>query len=79
MSRLKLGVLYKNGEIVNHRSLFKVVLNPIFRCFGFCLGTHFENGRLGGYSLMRCPKRRLVWNSDDHNEFDKIEKVRWLV
>lgn len=79
MKSMKLGILYKNGEVVNHRSLLKVVLNPIFRYFGFCLGTNYDNGKLGGYSLMKCPKRRIRWNFDDHNEFDKIEKKRWLV
>ena len=28
--------------MINHRSLFKVVFNPIFRYFGFCVGTPYD-------------------------------------
>jgi hypothetical protein len=37
-----LGILYKNNKIVNHRSLLKILLNPILRVFGFCLGSLFD-------------------------------------
>jgi hypothetical protein len=76
---MKLGLLYKNGEVVNHRSLLKVVINPILRYFGFCIGTNLEdNGYLGSYSLMKCEKRseNISWDMNNHNEYDYILKVR---
>ncbi len=31
MNFLKLGVLYKNGEIVNHRSITKIIINRFLK------------------------------------------------
>ena len=38
---LKLGILYKNGDIVNHRSFCKILFNPILRYFGYYIGNEF--------------------------------------
>lgn len=77
---MKLGVLYKNNEIVNHRSLLKVILNPIFRYFGVCLGTNYNNGQLGWYSFMKCQRQETIkWDMNNHNDFDHLEKKRWLI
>jgi hypothetical protein len=31
------------NKIINHRSLFKVLFNPIFRMFGFSIGTPYSS------------------------------------
>jgi hypothetical protein len=78
---MKLGLLYKDGNVVNHRSLLKVIINPILRYFGLCIGTNLEdNGYLGFYSLMKCEKSKNInWNMNNHNEYDYILKVRTVL
>lgn len=78
---MKLGLLFKNGEVVNHRSLLKVVVNPILRYFGFCIGTNLkDNGLLDSYELMKCEKNRNIsWDMNNHNEYDYILKVRTIL
>lgn len=79
--RLDLGVLRRDGRIVNHRSLLKVVLNPWLRwLLRAQIATTFwpanprrpmDGGRLGGPRLMMCDKRgpmpRRGWLLDPGN------------
>lgn len=53
---MKLGILYKNGKIVNHRSLLKVVLNPILRYFGYYIGSICIDNEIIGLKLGICEK-----------------------
>ena len=53
-----LGVIWKNGQIINHRSLLKVVFNPLLRLFGFQFSTQFKNNNLGRPVITRCSR---VW------------------
>ena len=67
---LNLGIVHKDGKVINHRSLFKVALNPIFRYFGFCVGTLYYNEenpkRLGGLTLLKSPRSRsFKWSPYD--------------
>lgn len=73
MNYLKLGILYKNGEIVNHRSLSKIILNPILRYFGYYIGSIFENNKFVEYKLSKCTKNKtIVSYTLETNEFDTI-------
>ena len=51
----KLGVVYKDGKIINHRSLIKVLLNPIISKLGFCIATKYdlETNKLGNPILIK--------------------------
>ncbi len=60
MKYLKLGILYKNGEIVNHRSLSKIIFNPILRYFGYYIGSIFENNKFIEYKLSKCTKNKTI-------------------
>ena len=42
MNKMKLGILYKDNKAVNHRSLVKVLLNPILRKFGIQIATNYN-------------------------------------
>lgn len=60
---MNLGIVYDSaGEMINHRSLLKVLLNPILRAFGFQIATECEmdyNTKkyvLGHPVFTRCPK-----------------------
>lgn len=72
MNHLKLGILYKNNEIVNHRSLSKIIFNPILRYFGYYIGSIFENNKLIEYKLSKCIKSKTIKYTLETNEFDTI-------
>ena len=77
---MKLGILYKGGKIVNHRSLLKVLINPILRYFGYCIGTKCFNGKLGNICIIRQKRnRKIVWDFSNHNEYDYIIKKRIFI
>jgi hypothetical protein len=77
--KLNLGILYKNGKIANHRSLLKVLINPILRYFGYCIGTKIVNNKLCGVRLMKQKRtKRIRWDFNNFNDFDKIIKKRIL-
>jgi hypothetical protein len=48
-----LGILYKNGKIVNHRTILKIVLNPILKCFGLYIGSRFIDNKFKYYKLVK--------------------------
>jgi len=80
MKKLKLGILYKNNKIVNHRSLLKVLINPILRYFGYYIGTEYENERLGKIRLIKQRRtNKIIWDFSNHNEFDFIVKKRIFI
>lgn len=75
--KLTLGILLKNNKPVNHRSLTKVLLNPILRSVGFCLGTVFTNeNHIKKIIIFKCDKTKLKYDFNSFNEYDKIIKNR---
>lgn len=56
---LKLGVVVKNGEIRNHRSLLKIVANPFLRLVGLQFVTVVGNVPSWTWRvrLGRCPRQ----------------------
>lgn len=79
IKKMKLRILYKDDKIVNHRSLLKV-LNPILRYFGYCIGTEYENEKLGRIRLMKQERtNKIECNFNNHNEFDLIIKKRLII
>jgi len=81
MKKLNLGVLYKNGKIVNHRSLLKVLLNPFLRTTGFEIQSEFtDNQDFKKYVVKKLDKEEeFIWDPCFHSDFDKIEKVRRII
>lgn len=80
MINLKLGILYKDNKIVNHRSLLKVLLNPILRRFGYCIGTYSIDGvTLKNVSVFKCNKTTNIKYTLETNEYDKIVKRRIFI
>lgn len=77
---LKLGIVRRNGKIVNHRSLTKVILNPLLRTIGYEIRTTYNatDDTLGWCKIGKCPPRRcfdLTYNG----EYDSIEKRRRII
>lgn len=74
---MKLGILLKNGIIVNHRSLLKVLFNPILRWLGYFIGSVCKDNEIIGLKLSRCPRvSRIKWDFNSHNDYDTIIKKR---
>lgn len=76
---MKLGIVYYRGNVINHRSLLKVLFNPILRYFGYYIGTLYVNDELGGIKLNKCDRSsKIVWEKYDC-EYDYIVKKRTLI
>jgi len=77
---MKLGIIYKDNKIINHRSLLKVLLNPFLRCVGLYIGTIYDNGKLKGIRLNKGVKTsKIIWSFKYDVEYDYIIKKRILV
>jgi hypothetical protein len=77
---MKLGIIYKDGKVINHRSLVKVLFNPIFRFFGFHLATRFDGNNLLGAAFMKCERVKPIrWDFKFNTSYDKIEKRRRII
>ena len=82
---LNLGIIYKNNQVINHRSFLKILLNPIFRYFGFQIGTPYnhDTDKIGFMTIRKCEctKRMFFKNSWNYNmkEDLKIIKKRRLI
>ena len=56
--KLNLGIIKKDGKVINHRSLLKIIFNPLLRLFGWQIATNFNNEKIGGIVLVKCSR---VW------------------
>jgi len=76
---MKLGIVYKDNKIINHRSLLKVLLNPFLRCIGLYIGTLYMDGQLKGIRLNRGTKTpKIIWSFNYDVDYDYIIKKRIL-
>jgi hypothetical protein len=77
---MNLGILYKDGKIVNHRSLVKVLLNPILRYFGYYIGSICIDNEIRGVKLERGQKvNKIKWDFKSWNDHDKVIKKRVVI
>lgn len=78
-----LGIIYENGEIINHRSMLKVIVNPVLRVFGFQLCTIFHGKNLLWLPrIYRCPPRKLDFSKSWNYEigpFTTVQKKRIII
>ena len=80
--KLELGVIEKDGKIINHRSLVKVLLNPFLRIFGYQLATIFysHTNKLDRPTIIKCKKRRNINFLYGDTSFDyKVIKTRRFI
>ena len=79
INKYELGIVYKDRKVINHRSALKVFLNPFLRIFGFQIGTYFDNKRLKGIRLMKCPSQiRLTFSYDIESPYRIVKKRIWI-
>ena len=77
---MKLGILYKDGKIVNHRSLTKVLLNPILRRFGCQIGSICKDNNIKGIKIVKCKSvDKIKWDFNSYNEYDILVKKRIII
>lgn len=75
---LKLGILYKDGRIVNHRSLLKVFINPILRYFGCCIASICDKEKVIGIKIVKCKRQNIQYDFNSYNDYDIIIKERTI-
>ena len=75
---MNLGVIWKDGKVINHRSLLKVLLNPFLRCCGWQIASLFDENKFKKYVIMRCPIV-LRWSFVYNSEGCVVEKKRRIV
>lgn len=75
---MKLGIVYKDGSVINHRSLVKVALNPILRYFGYHIVSQFNDGVIGKPMLSSTDKQPIRWEKYK-TDYDFILKKRILI
>ncbi len=75
-----LGIVYKDGKIINHRSLLKIIFNPILRYFGWCIGSLFdENNNFIRLTIFKCtPNNKIFWEKYDC-DYDYLIKKRRII
>lgn len=75
---MKLGIVYRNGRIINHRSFVKVVLNPVLRYFGLEIATLYsdKDNTLGRVILQKCERIQNIRWENYQCEYDFIAKKR---
>lgn len=57
---MNLGIVFDNEmNVINHRSLLKVFINPFLRCFGVCIATKFDGNELGGLTILKSKPTKL--------------------
>lgn len=80
IDKLELGIICnKNGYIINHRPLLKVLINPFLRVFGYMFATTYDikTNTLGRPILMECNKvRNIKFTYDNDDEYTRIKRRR---
>jgi hypothetical protein len=85
--KLNLGIIKSNNEIKNHRSLFKIILNPFLRYFfgNFLVTQANDNNKIGFYQIKETEIKKSLKEElksswiYELNENDIIEFKRWLI
>lgn len=75
---LKLGILYYKNSIVNHRSLIKVIFNPILRYYGYYIGSIFNENKFTKYKMCKCKRSKSIKWTLECNDYDFIIKKRMI-
>ena len=79
-----LGIIIKNGAVVNHRSLLKVLFNPLLRVFGFYIASNFEKNDFLHYKFYKGPIhlnlfKNIYLSWFTCNEYDEVIIKRRII
>jgi hypothetical protein len=76
---MNLGIIWKDGVIINHRSFLKVLFNPVLRCFGWQIASEFENNQFVKCVMVKIMPQSLRWSFAYDSDNCFVEKKRCLV
>lgn len=73
---LQTGLVYKDGEIIAHRSYRKIFFNPLLRrLFGKAIGSIIVDRKFTGYKIIDQTEPRS-WTVRIDFEYDYIEPTK---
>lgn len=74
--KLKLGIVYNENKIINHRSLLKILFNPILRFFALQIVTPLKiNNELGFITITKCKRTKKIYFKKSWNYNTKYTKI----
>ena len=78
---MNLGLVYQDGFLINHRSLVKVLLNPILRYFGYELYSIGEDNKIINLiNIHKCDKQNFIkWVKYKLQKDMKLVKKRRII
>ena len=57
----RLGIIKdESGDVIMHRTILKIILNPILRRFGCSIVSHIENDKFIKYEIRSYPQNCKV-------------------
>lgn len=81
-SAYNLGLIYDStNQLINHRSILKIVLNPILRSIGWQIATPYNKITkiLGWMIIEQCPKKKIEFRFFyDLENCKLVKKRRWI-
>jgi len=84
MMKLNLGIIHKNGQVINHRSIIKILLNPFLRyLFGIQIVSYMDIGltKVISVGIQRSINRTFDFHESWYYNADQciVEKKRiWI-
>lgn len=82
IDKLELGIICnKDGKIINHRSIIKVLINPFLRIIGIQIATKYDMDKniLLWLKIMKCRIVKKISFGYDNNEFYIRKKERMFI
>ena len=76
----KLGIFMNQEKLVNHRSLIKIIFNPIFRLFGFNILTivnYSLNKHNEGYDYYTLEIKSTHYKIGKFKPTEKVKPLKW--
>lgn len=75
--KLYLGIVYRDNKVINHRSLFKIVFNPILRrLFNVAIGSIVDEDKITYSLIKQKPLKHSSWNYTWDDNMKLIKKRR---
>lgn len=71
-TRWELGIVIKNDKAISHRSVLKILLNPLLRrFFGIAIASVIKDNKFVRYEVIK-QKEPKSWNFKFDGDYDKI-------
>ena len=71
-NKMALGLVYRNGRVVNHRSLLKIMVNPWLRLLGREIGSVVVEEKVKNLVWKKCEKQKLQFDFNFKGDYDFV-------